>query len=110
VPVAHGKYLAGHITRANLVELPGTEQSLIWEAPQLVLDHIEEFLTGARHGEDPSRVLATVLFTDIVGSTQQARGTGFAASTFGLGPGCTSARSSDATTTLAGWQCTSPPG
>jgi hypothetical protein len=53
VPVAHGKYLAGHITRANLVELPGTEQSLIREAPQLVLDHIEEFLTGARHGEDP---------------------------------------------------------
>jgi hypothetical protein len=32
VPFAHGKYLADHITRANLVELPGTEQSLIWEA------------------------------------------------------------------------------
>ena len=57
----------------KLVGLPGTEQPLVWETPQLALDHIEEFLTGARHGQDPSRVPATVLFTDIVGSTQQAR-------------------------------------
>ena len=36
------------------------------------LDEIEEFLTGSRHGPDSDRVLATVLFTDIVGSTERA--------------------------------------
>ena len=46
--------------------------SPIWETPELALDLIEEFLTGVRRPAQASRVLATVLFTDIVGSTEQA--------------------------------------
>jgi class 3 adenylate cyclase len=45
---------------------------LVYEAPELALDLIEEFLTGVRRTAEPTRVLATVLFTDIVGSTEQA--------------------------------------
>jgi class 3 adenylate cyclase len=54
------------------VELPGADLSLIWETPELALDLIEEFLTGIRRRPPPRRVLATVLFTDIVDSTQRA--------------------------------------
>jgi pimeloyl-ACP methyl ester carboxylesterase len=72
LPVEHGRYLAEHIPGAKLVELPGTDASLMWETPELALDLIEEFLTGVRRTADPTRVLATVLFTDIVASTQQA--------------------------------------
>ena len=57
---------------AKLVELPGADLSLMWETRELALDVIEEFLTGVRHVPPPRRVLATVLFTDIVGSTQRA--------------------------------------
>jgi class 3 adenylate cyclase len=71
LPVAHGRYLAEHIGGARLVELPG-DQMLWWDRPDLVLEVVEEFLVGARHGVEPTRVLATVLFTDIVGSTQRA--------------------------------------
>jgi class 3 adenylate cyclase len=70
--IEHGRYLAEHIPQARLVELPGADAALTWETPELVLDLIEEFLTGVRRPAEPSRVLATVLFTDIVGSTQQA--------------------------------------
>jgi class 3 adenylate cyclase len=72
LPVEHGRYLAEHIPGAKLVELPGADASLMWETPELALDVIEEFLTGVRRTADPTRVLATVLFTDIVASTQQA--------------------------------------
>ena len=65
-------YLADHIPGARLVELPGADVSIIWETPELVLDQVEEFLTGVRRIAEPTRVLAAVLFTDIVGSTEQA--------------------------------------
>jgi class 3 adenylate cyclase len=72
VPVTHGRYLAERIPGATLVELPGTELTLFWETPEVALEHVEQFLTGVRRVAQPTRVLATVLFTDIVGSTQRA--------------------------------------
>jgi class 3 adenylate cyclase len=72
VPIEHGRYLAEHLSGARLVELPGADGPLVWETPELALDVIQEFLTGARGAPEPDRLLATVLFTDIVGSTQQA--------------------------------------
>jgi hypothetical protein len=72
VPAEHGRYLADHIPGAQWVELPGADPTLIWETAELALDHIEAFLTGVRRTAAPTRTLATVLFTDIVGSTQQA--------------------------------------
>jgi class 3 adenylate cyclase len=76
LPIAHGRYLAEHIPGARLVELPGADGPLMWEAPELTLDAIQEFLVGVRPTAPPERVLAAVLFTDIVGSTQRAASLG----------------------------------
>ena len=65
------RYLAAHIPGAKLVEVPGADD--YWwasDAARDVLDEIEEFLTGVRVGQDPDRRLLTLLFTDIVGSTE----------------------------------------
>jgi class 3 adenylate cyclase len=72
VPIEHARYLAEHIPRAKLVELPGADALLVWETPEFVLDLVEDFLTGVRRTAEPKRVLATVLFTDIVESTRRA--------------------------------------
>ena len=70
--VAHGRYLADHIPDAKYVELPGAD-NLYWVGDtDGMLDEIEEFLTGARRGPTADRLLTTVLFTDIVGSTERA--------------------------------------
>jgi class 3 adenylate cyclase len=70
--VGHGRYLAAHIPGAKYVELPGRDV-LYWVGDSgPVLDEIEEFLTGVRGRAGAERVLATVLFTDIVGSTDRA--------------------------------------
>jgi class 3 adenylate cyclase len=67
-----GRYFAEHIEGAKYVELPGAD-GLIWAGDQdAVLDEIEDFVTGIRPASTPNRVLATVLFTDIVGSTAKA--------------------------------------
>jgi class 3 adenylate cyclase len=71
-PVEHAHFLVEHMSDARLVELPGADMSVIWDTPELALDLIEEFLTGARRLLEPKRLLATVLFTDIVGSTERA--------------------------------------
>jgi class 3 adenylate cyclase len=72
LPIEHGRYLAEHLPNARLVELPGADGPLTWEHPEASLGPIEEFLTGVRRGVATTRVLATVLFTDIVASTERA--------------------------------------
>ena len=74
--IEHAKYLADHIRGARLVELPGSDTQLYTEASDEILDLIEEFLTGTRRVPEADRVLATVLFTDIVGSTERAAALG----------------------------------
>jgi class 3 adenylate cyclase len=72
VAVGHGRYLAENIEGARYVELPGTD-SLYWVGDTTpVLAEIEEFVTGKRGGTDFERVLTTIVFTDIVGSTERA--------------------------------------
>jgi class 3 adenylate cyclase len=76
LPLEHGRYLAEHLPNARLVELPGADGPLMWETPELTLGLIEEFLTGVKGTVPASRVLATVLFTDIVASTERAANLG----------------------------------
>ena len=72
VDVEHGRYLAAHIPGAKYVELPGID-NLIWAGDQdAILAEIQDFVTGVRPTPTPHRVLATVLFTDIVDSTRRA--------------------------------------
>ncbi len=69
--VEEGRYIAAHIPGARFVELDGDDH-LPWIDPDQIVDEVEEFLTGVRSGPTPDRVLATVVFTDIVGSTELA--------------------------------------
>jgi len=64
-----GRYIAEHIRGARYVEVPGADHLMWTEGADAVLDEIEEFITGTRQARPPERVLATVLFTDIVDST-----------------------------------------
>jgi len=72
VNVAEGRYLAAKIPEAQFVELPGDDHWISAGNPDEIADEIEEFLTGTRPVPELDRVLATVLFTDIVGSTERA--------------------------------------
>jgi class 3 adenylate cyclase len=70
--IEEGRWIAAQIPGARFLELPG-EDHLPWVGDQdTLLDEVEEFLTGTRPMREPNRVLATVLFTDLVGSTQRA--------------------------------------
>ena len=72
VNVRHSRWLAEHLPDAKLVEIPGDDHIPWYQDPELTLGEIEEFLTGRRAEPEPERMLATVLFTDIVGSTRTA--------------------------------------
>jgi class 3 adenylate cyclase len=75
IGIDHGRYLAQHIQGARLVELPGSDHLFYIGDVDAIVGEIEEFLTGARH-VDPDRVLATVMFTDIVASTARVAAVG----------------------------------
>ena len=72
LPVEGARYLADRIRGATLAELPGDDHLPFVGDQDAILDEIEEFLTGVRRSVETDRVLATVLFTDIVGSTKRA--------------------------------------
>jgi pimeloyl-ACP methyl ester carboxylesterase len=76
VNVRHGRWLAEHLPNAKYVELPGDDHAIWFEDPDVVLGEVQEFLTGTRAQPDPDRVLATVMFTDIVDSTATAAALG----------------------------------
>jgi hypothetical protein len=74
VPYEAGQFIAGHVPGARLVTLPGSDHAFI-DDPQLanrIADETEEFLTGSLQDFEADRVLATVMFTDIVDSTRHA--------------------------------------
>jgi pimeloyl-ACP methyl ester carboxylesterase len=72
VSVPSGRWLAGNLPGARYVELPGDDHIPWLGDATSLLDEVQEFLTGTRGETDVDRVLATVLFTDIVGSTEHA--------------------------------------
>jgi class 3 adenylate cyclase len=68
----HARYLAAHIPGAKLVELPGVDHLPYAGDADAIVDEVQEFLTGVRPPPEHDRVLATVMFSDIVGSTDRA--------------------------------------
>jgi class 3 adenylate cyclase len=72
VSVDQGRYLANHLPGAKYIEMTGHDHLVFVGDGDRVADEIEEFLTGARSEPDVDRVLATVMFTDIVDSTKRA--------------------------------------
>jgi pimeloyl-ACP methyl ester carboxylesterase len=72
IDVGASRYMARNIRGARYVEMPGMDHLPWGDGADIILDEIEEFLTGARHHLEPDRILATVLFTDIVGATEKA--------------------------------------
>jgi class 3 adenylate cyclase len=66
------RYMAERIPDARFVELPGEDHLWFFGDQDALLDEVEQFLTGTRPVREPDRVLATVMFTDIVGSTERA--------------------------------------
>jgi class 3 adenylate cyclase len=72
VPVGQGRYLAANVAGARIVELSGTSHLLADDDVHTLIDEIVGCLTGLSPSEDPDRVLATMLFTDLVASTGAA--------------------------------------
>lgn len=75
-PIAQGRVMVSMIPHAQHVEVDGADHLFFLGDQDPLLDAVEEFVTGTRHQREPERVLATVLFTDIVGSTERAAAAG----------------------------------
>lgn len=76
IPMSHARYIADHVANAEFMEVPGGDGAVFWERPDLILESLERFVTG-RTGSRAGKVeLATLLFTDIVRSTEQAEDMG----------------------------------
>ena len=76
IRVGHGRYLGEHIVGARYVELPGTDHFFWVGDTRTIVAEVSEFLTGQRPPIEVDRILTTVLFTDIVGSTERAAAEG----------------------------------
>jgi class 3 adenylate cyclase len=77
VSIELGRDLAQHIPNARLVEIPGADNAtILGPAAEAALDETEEFLTGTRVAADHTRMLTTLLFTDVVGSTDRVAAIG----------------------------------
>lgn len=76
LPIEGARYMAERIPRAKLIELSGDDHLPFVGEQDEILDDVEEFLTGIRPPPAPDRVLTTVLFTDLVGSTERAAAVG----------------------------------
>jgi class 3 adenylate cyclase len=72
VKVGGSRYIASVIPDAKYVELPGDDHIFFGSDAEAILVEIQDFVTGVRPPPEPDRVLATILFTDIVGSTERA--------------------------------------
>jgi class 3 adenylate cyclase len=76
VPIGAGRFIADRIPGARFVELEGTDHAYFTQDSDAILDETERFLTGGTRKAEPDRVLATVMFTDIVDSTARAAALG----------------------------------
>jgi pimeloyl-ACP methyl ester carboxylesterase/class 3 adenylate cyclase len=76
IPVQGARWLAEQIPDAQFVEVPGDDHWPWITEPDASVDEVEQFLTGVRHEHEPDRMLTTILFTDIVGSTERAAALG----------------------------------
>jgi class 3 adenylate cyclase/pimeloyl-ACP methyl ester carboxylesterase len=76
IPATQGRALAALMPAARYIELAGQDHVPFFGDADALLDEVEEFVTGVRQAREPERVLATVLFTDIVGSTERAAASG----------------------------------
>ncbi len=72
IDIRHSRYIAEAVPDARLVEISGEHTLPFGPGQEELVDELEEFLTGARHAPDPERILATVMFADIVDSTRRA--------------------------------------
>lgn len=76
IPLSHSRYIAKHVSNSEFMEVPGGDGAVYWETPDLILEAFERFLTGRTESRVGRVELTTLMFTDIVRSTERAQGMG----------------------------------